>query len=35
VPAEPATPSRWRMSTMPNVPLRPGRGAWRASCLPR
>jgi Acyl-CoA carboxylase epsilon subunit len=33
-PVEPPTPSRWRASALPGVPLRAGRGAWRASGLP-
>jgi hypothetical protein len=34
-PAEPPRPvSRWRASALPNIPLRPGPGAWRASALP-
>ncbi len=33
-PAAPAV-SRWALSTRPTVPLRAGRGAWRASALPR
>jgi hypothetical protein len=27
--------SRWRTSARPTMPGRPGRGAWRASALPR
>jgi hypothetical protein len=30
--AAPAAPvSRWRMSALPAIPLRPGPGAWRAA----
>jgi Acyl-CoA carboxylase epsilon subunit len=32
-PASP-TPSRWRASALPSVPMRAGPGAWRASALP-
>jgi hypothetical protein len=32
---EPEPVSRWARSTRPTVPLRAGRGAWRASALPR
>jgi hypothetical protein len=34
-PAAAPTPSRWRASALPGVPLQAGRGAWHASGLPR